>query len=310
MDYTLLGRTGLKVSEMGMGCGGPSRLGQSYDRSIKESIEVVKLALDSGINFVDTAEGYRTEEIVGRAIQGYDRQSLVISTKKSTIGTITVKDVKKSFETSLRLLDTKYVDVYHLHAVTLKNYDFLVKEIVPVLLDLKEEGKIRFLGITERFNHDPQHNMLQRALQDDFWDVAMVGFNILNQSARQRVFPITMEKNIGVLVMFAVRRALSRPETLRQCIKELIREKQIEPCDVDESDPLGFLIHDGGAVSLTDAAYRFCRHEPGTQVILSGTGSKDHLKQNIESFYRPPLPERDLRRIKEIFRNVDSITGQ
>ena len=153
--------------------------------------------------------------------------------------------------------------------------------------------------------------MLHRALQDDFWDVTMVGFNILNQSARYRVFPRTIEKNIGVLVMFAVRRALSRPERLRQCIKELIKEKQINPSDIDEDDPLGFLIHDdGGAISVTDAAYRFCRYEPGTHVILSGTGNKDHLKQNIESFYRPPLPEKDLTRIKKIFRKVDSITGQ
>jgi aryl-alcohol dehydrogenase-like predicted oxidoreductase len=152
--------------------------------------------------------------------------------------------------------------------------------------------------------------MLQRALQDDFWDVVMVGFNILNQSARERVFPLTIENNVGVLVMFAVRRALSRPEILRQYIRELILEKQLDPSDIDEDDPLGFLIHVNGAVSLTDAAYRFCRYEPETHVILSGTGSRDHLRQNIESFSRPHLPEGDLKRVKEIFRNVDSVTGQ
>ena len=259
----------------------------------------------------DTAEAYRTEEIAGRAIQGYDRESLVISTKKSTRSTITAKDVKNSLERSLKLLGTKYIDIYHLHAPILKDYDFLAKEIVPVLLNMKEEGKIRFLGITERFNQDPQHNMLQRALQDDFWDAMMVGFNILNQSARDRVFPKTMEKNIGVLIMFAVRRALSRPERLKQCIKELIEKKQIDPSDIDEDNPLGFLIHpDGGAISVTDAAYRFCHYEPRTHVILSGTGNIDHLKENIESFYRPPLPEKDLMRIKKIFKKVDSISGQ
>lgn len=311
MEYTFLGKTALKVSEMGLGCGGPSRVGQRYGRSVEESVAVVRHALDSGINFIDTAEAYRTEDIVGRAIRGYDRESLVISTKKSTFRSITAKDVETSLERSLSQLGTSYVDVYHLHGLALRDYAFLVKEIVPTLLHLKTEGKIRFLGVTERFNQDPQHKMLQRALHDDFWDVMMVGFNLLNQSARNLVFPKTMEKNIGVLIMFAVRRALSQPERLRQCIQELLENKQIDPSDLDRDNPLGFLIHpDGGAVSVTDAAYRFCRYEPGTHVILSGTGNIEHLKENIESFTRPPLPESDLRRLKHIFRNVDSISGQ
>ncbi|MFX1597175.1 MAG: aldo/keto reductase, partial [Promethearchaeota archaeon] len=96
------------------------------------------------------------------------------------------------------------------------------------------------------------------------------------------------DKNIGVLIMFAVRLALSRPERLNQVIAELIDRKQVDPSDIDENDPLGFLVHEGGAVSLPDAAYRFCRYEPGTHVTLSGTGNSNHLKANIESFYRLP----------------------
>ena len=137
----------------------------------------------------------------------------------------------------------------------------------------------------------------------------MVGFNILNQSARERVFPKTVEKNIGVMIMFAVRRALSRPEILAETIQDLIEKKQLAPADIDENDPLGFLVHEGGAVSIVDAAYRFCRYEPGTNVILSGTGNAEHLKANIESFSRPPLPQADLLRLKEIFRRVDSVSG-
>jgi aryl-alcohol dehydrogenase-like predicted oxidoreductase len=311
MDYTFLGRTALKVSVMGLGCGGPSRVGQRYGRSVAESVAVVRHALDSGINFIDTAEAYRTEDVVGQAIRGYDRESVVISTKKSTSRLITAKDVETSLERSLSRLGTSYVDVYHLHGPVVRDYAFLVKEIIPTLLHLKAEGKIRFLGITERFNQDLKHKMLQRALHDVFWDVVMVGFNLLNQSARDRVFLKTMEKNIGVLIMFAVRRVLSQPERLRQCIQELLENKQIDPSDLDRDNPLGFLIHpDGGAVSLTDAAYRFCRYESGTHVILSGTGNIEHLTENIESFTRPPLPESDLQRLKHIFRNVDSITGQ
>ncbi|MBY9021056.1 MAG: aldo/keto reductase [Candidatus Lokiarchaeota archaeon] len=310
MEYTTLGRTGLKVSVMGLGCGGPSRIGQATGNSEEESIAIVKYGLNSGINFIDTAEVYQTEKIVGKAIEGFNRKDIVLSTKKSTWGTMKPSDVKKSFERSLKNLKTDYIDIYHLHGVILQDYDHLYSEVVPILLELRDQGKIRFLGITERFNPDPHHSMLQRALQDDIWDVMMVGFNILNQSARERVFSSTIEKKIGILIMFAVRLALSRPKRLKECIEELIQNKQINPSVIDKEDPLGFLIHEHGAESVVDAAYRFCLYEPGTHVILSGTGSLDHLKENIKIMQKPPLPKKDVIKLTEIFKKVDSISGQ
>ncbi len=310
MEYTTLGRTGLKVSVMGLGCGGPSSIGQSTGNSEDESIAIVKYALKSGINFIDTAEVYQTERIVGHGIKGYNRENLVLSTKKSTWGNIKPKDVLKSLQRSLKNLGTDYIDIYHLHGVILSDYDYLVSEIMPTLQELRDQGKIRFLGITERFNPDPHHSMLQRALQDDIWDVMMVGFNILNQSARDRVLAKAIEKNIGILIMFAVRLALSRPKRLKECLNELIGKNQISPSEINIEDPLKFLIHKNGAKNLVDAAYRFCRYEPGIHVTLSGTGNLSHLKDNLESILRPPLTEKDLIKLKKIFKNVDSISGQ
>ena len=310
MDYTTLGRTGLKVSIMGIGCGGPSRIGKSTGNSEEGSISIVKHALASGINFIDTAEVYKTEKIVGKAIKDFDRESLVISSKKSTWKNIEPKNIERSLNSSLKNLDTDYIDIYHLHGVILQDYDYLVSDIVPILLEMQDQGKIRFLGITERFNQDLQHTMLQKALHDDIWDVMMVGFNILNQSARDLIFSKAIKKNIGILVMFAVRLALSRSKRLSECINELIKNKQIDTIDIDKDNPLGFLIHQEGAVNMVDGAYRFCRYEPGTHVILSGTGNLDHLKANIKSFSRLPLPQEDIDRLKKIFRNVDSISGQ
>lgn len=310
MDYITLGRTSLNVSVMGVGCGGPSRIGQRHGMPEVESAAIIRHALDAGINFIDTAEAYRTEGIVGLAIKDIDRSSVILSTKKWVSGDIPPEDVEKGLEDSLRRLGTDYVDIYNLHGVNLKDYPYLHTEIVPTLEKMREQGKIRFLGITEVFNADPGHDMLIRALSDDVWDMMMVGFNLLNQSAIDRVFPGTIEKNIGVQIMFAVRLALSRPERLQQVIKELIDDEQVSPEDIDINDPLGFLVHEGGAESITDAAYRFCRYEPGAHVILSGTGNLDHLKANIESFNRPPLPEKDLTKLKQIFGKVDTISGQ
>ena len=310
MEYTILGRTGLKVSVMGLGCGGPSRIGQNAGRSIDDSVAIIKQAIDSGVNFIDTAESYQTEIIVGKAIRGVNRDSIVLSSKKSTYPKITHEDVKNSFEKSLENLGTDYIDVYHLHAVELKHYDHYVTEIMPLLMELKDQEKIGSIGITELFNNDTQHEMLQRALEDDFWDVMMVGFNILNQSARDRVLIKTIEKNIGVLNMFAVRLALSKPKKLKRAIKILIKNNQINPSDFNIEDPLSFLAEPNRPLDLVDAAYRFCQHEPGIDVVLSGTGNLAHLAANIESFSRPPLPEEKLSKIKRLFQKVDSISGQ
>jgi aryl-alcohol dehydrogenase-like predicted oxidoreductase len=310
MEYTTLGRTGLKVSVMGLGGGGPSRLGQRDNKSTAESVTILRQGLDAGINFIDTAEGYGTEGIVGEAIKSVGRDNVVISTKKSVRKEMTVKDVEESLEASLQRLGTDYIDIYNLHGVIPGDYEWLLQDIVPALLKFQEQGKVRFLGVTEMFNQDTDHKMSLRALQDDMWDVFMIGFNILNQSARDQVLAQAIEKDIGIQVMFAVRKAFSNPERLNEVIQELLERGQLDPEEIDADNPLGFLVSEGHATGLVDAAYRFCRDEPGTHVILSGTGNPAHLQSNIESLTAPPLPEAVTERLKHIFRNVDSVTAQ
>ncbi len=310
MKRVNLGRTGLKATVMGLGCGGPSRLGQRTGRTEAESVQIIEEALNLGINLVDTAEGYGTEPIIGRAIEGWDRRSVILSTKKSTRKPMSPEDVKDSLDSSLKALGTDYIDIYSLHAVAPDSYDHLYHQVVPLLQDLRDEGTIRFIGITEFFNRDNRHFMLRKALQDDVWDVVMVGFNILNQTARENVLNEATERGKGTLVMFAVRKALSRAERLQEVVRNLIAQGKLDSAEIDERNPLGFLIHEGGAVSLTDAAYRFCRDEPGTDVILSGTGSIDHLRENVESFCRPPLPKDDTQKLRHLFRRVHSVTGE
>ncbi len=312
MEYRILGRTGLKASVIGLGAGGPSRLGQRDNINTEaESADILRKGFDAGINFIDTAQAYGTEHIVGQAITGRMRDSLIISTKKSTgKNPITVDELRAGLDESLKKLGTDYVDIYHLHGVAPENYAYCREALIPALQALQAQGKIRFLGITEAWNADTRHMMLQAALEDGVWDVMMVGFNILNQTARETVLAPAMDQNVGILIMFAVRLALSRTEHLQAVMKQLVDEGQIDPADIDLNDPLGFVLADGHAVSLPDAAYRFCRDEPGTHVILSGTGNPAHLQANIESFERPPLPDAVVKRLKHIFRNADSITGQ
>lgn len=290
---------------MGLGAGGHSRLGMARGASKAEAGRVVREAIDLGVNFIDTAEAYGTEEAVGEGIRGVPRESLVLSTK---VGLDRHPEDGAQFRERvhgcLSRLGVEYVDVLHLHGILPEQYGHARDVLRPAMLDLQAEGKLRFLGITEQFIPDPGHQMLSQAVRDDLWDVVMVGFSLLNPSARERVLPITRANGIGTLDMFAVRHALSNPEALRTLVGRLIEEGTIDGTGIDRADPLGFV-----GPNLQDAAYRFCLWEPGIDVVLSGTGNVEHLRENVRSLSGPPLPDDVRSRLQAIFGGVDSVTG-
>jgi aryl-alcohol dehydrogenase-like predicted oxidoreductase len=310
MDYVTLGRTGIRASVMGLGCGGHSRLGLLSGKTEAEAASVVRVALDLGINLIDTAEIYKTETVVAKGVKGIPRDTFFLSTKAEARWEDRLSagsEMRERVEGCLRRLETDYVDLFNLHAVTPDEYPYCCAELIPVLQAMQDEGKIRFLGITEQFIVDTSHRVLQMALRDSFWDVMMVGFNILNPSARQTVFPETIRQNVGTLGMFAVRRALSSPQALLELMDGLAARGL--GGDFDGSNPLGFLEDPSVATNLQDAAYRFCRWAPGMNVVLSGTGNIEHLRANAMSLNRGPLPDPILRRLDEMFGKVDSVSG-
>jgi len=302
MQYTTLGRTGLRVSVAGLGCGGFSRLGLSTGKTEAEAIAVVRAALDEGINLLDTAAPYGTEHIVGQAIEGR-RDAVVVATKASVFrrGTpIPAAEVVASLDNSLRQLRTDVIDVFQCHAVRPEMYQHVREAIVPALQQEQKKGKFRFLGITETAE-DPEHRMLADAVADGVWDTAMIAFHMMCQNARRSVFPATHTARVGTLLMFAVRSIFARPERLAATVKDLAAAGKVPAWLAESEDPLGFLVHAGGASSVTDAAYRYARHEPGVDVVLFGTGEISHVKSNVESIVKPALPEADRQKLAELF---------
>jgi len=304
MEYTTLGRTGLKVSVAGFGCGGFSRLGLGTGKSEAEAVAIVREAFDLGVNLLDTAASYGTEKIVGAAINSVPRDQIVICTKAPFSlgdGPEAATRVVAGLDNSLRMLGTDYIDVYQLHGISPQRYDLARDVLAPALLREKEKGKFRHLGITETAPGDPEHNMVPRAVADGIWDVAMVAFHMMHQNGRTAVFPLTLKERVGTLLMFAVRNIFSRPERLAETMRELAESGDIPQELARSKDPLGFLVHPGGAASLIDAAYRYVRHEPGVDVVLFGTGDSAHLRSNIASILGPPLPQQDRDRLAELF---------
>ncbi len=293
MDYTYLGKTGLKVSVAGIGTGGNSRLGTKTGKTPEQSVAILHEAIDFGINFIDTAENYGSDHIVGEAIKSIERDKVVLATKsaiRNAEGYLSAEEVVCRFNSSLQRLKTEYVDILNLHGVRPDEYDYALNELAPVLIKEKEKGKIRHIGITEAATCDPHHTVIREALKENVWEVCMVAYHLMCQQARETVFPITQRKGVGTLLMYAVRSIFSDKEYLKNTLRGLAAEQRIDQMYA-EGEPLEFLMTEGGASSIIDAAYRFVRHEPGVDVLLFGTGNIEHFRANIASILSPPLPK-------------------
>jgi aryl-alcohol dehydrogenase-like predicted oxidoreductase len=308
MEYRPLGKTGLTVSVAGLGCGGNSRLGLGRGASFDECVAVVRTAVDLGVNFLDTAEAYGTEEIVGAATRSYDRDKLVISTKAIfRAADDTAETVTRRVEASLRRLGLDCVDVFHFHAVHPAAYEHHRDVLAPALVKLKEQGKVRHVGITETSPNDPEQKMLSRAIREAPWEVTMLAYSLMNQGARRQIFPETQRRGIGTLLMFVVRNLFSNAAYRRDIFARLVEQGELDASILSGGDPLGFLVGEGGAESITDAAYRYARHEQGVDVVLFGTGNKAHVKDNVDSILRPPLAPPIIERLHGSFGHLRGV---
>ena len=156
MEKRKLGRQGLEVSALGLGCMGMSWAYGGADDA--ESIRVIRHALDIGVDFLDTAETYgpfTNEELIGRALKGKRRETVVIATKfawkfgpnNEQIGLdSSPANIKKSIEGSLRRLGTSYIDLYYQHRL---DPNTPIEDTVGAMADLVKEGKVRYIGLSE-----------------------------------------------------------------------------------------------------------------------------------------------------------------
>jgi L-galactose dehydrogenase len=310
MKFTQLGSTGLRVSVAGLGCGGFSALGMSSGKTEEEAADVVRTALDLGVNYIDTAAVYGTEGAVGRAIAGRRRDEIVIATKgrvaDRTGRLVSSAEVAEGIDGSLKALGTDFIDVYQPHGPRRGRLEHLLEVVLPVLVRAKQAGKIRHIGLSES-GDDPQHEILAGAADAAAFEVMLVAFHMMHQSAAHGLFERLRRDGVGVVVMYAVRNMFARQARLAEVFAELAADGRLPQAMARQPEPLGFLLHPAGAASLTEAAYRFARHEPGVDVVLFGTGNPDHVRANVAAILKPPLPAEDVRRIRGLFGHLAGV---
>ncbi len=304
MIYRPLGRTGLSVSLLGLGTGGMNRLGQKTGLSTADSVRLVRSALDLGVNVFDTAPSYMdSEALLGEALAGLPRDSYVLATKFHPVraGELPAPDdLRRSLENSLRRLRTDYVDALLLHSIERPMYEQIVDRFVAPLQAVRDTGLARYIGMSDSFERDPDHEAARRAVESGVFDVVMVGFNPLSPGAVQSVLPLAAQRQVGVMAICAVRSVISNPTLLREMVGGWKAEGLLPADAVPDDAPLDWLLGPG-VESLTDAAYKFAVAQPGVSTVLTGSANPEHLAANARAIDGPPLPPGKVQRLLELF---------
>ncbi|SFT21695.1 aldo/keto reductase [Paenibacillus sp. BC26] len=299
MEYTTFGRTGLKVSKLGLG-GAP--IGGDFKDVDEAEIErVIHESLDLGINFIDTAPLYGgglSEERFGRALVGGRREKIVLATKAARFD----KDydyagIMNSVEESLKRLQTDYIDLLQLHDVEKKPYDVIINEAIPAMQKLREEGKIRFLGVTTR-NLD----LLKRYMETDVFDSIQfyARYMLLDYSAAKEIIPLAKAKNIAVINGSVLGMGLLADAPAKFLNEELTSEaaRRMESLAfLRRTEPKG----------LVEPGMRFSLQNPDIHVTLTGTASSRSLRANISYCDGQGLAPEDHGRVMRLFADSPSL---
>ena len=310
MQYRTLGRTGLKVSLLSLGTGGPSKLGQETGLEQRDQTALVRRALDLGVNLFDTSVGYgESESILGRAFEDVPRDTYMLATKwryQPEEGRVAdPAELIASVERSLRRLGTDHIDIMQFHGILVEEYAEVIESLYSAMTQLREDGKIRFMGFSEQFSRDPAHETPVLALNESsgLWDTIMLKYGILNQYADKEVLPMAMEQGIGIINMAAVRVKLPDPDLLVGLIAEWKARGDVPADALPGSDPLGWLLRDGIS-SVIEAGYKFAADHPAIATVLTGTASIAHLEANAAALDEPRLPEEDNVKLRQLFGHI------
>ena len=268
MQYRQLGKTGLKVSSLGMGCmrlpfiGGDGHQGVDLDAAI----ELIQYAQTNGINYFDTAFGYhggQSEAILGEALEA-QRKDVVYVTKQPFWEMHDSATIRRNLENTLKKLRTNYIDVYLLHRIMPPSWGAIQqREIFRELDNFKREGLIRHVG----FSFHGDYNTFTDVTQKYPWDMCKVQHNMLDQTREVTPAGIKLAGGLGLGIAIMEPLKGGGLAYAPRAVKKVYGEGR----------------------TPAEWAFRYLADMPEISVIVSGMSNMAQLKQNIALFSQPNM---------------------
>ncbi len=282
LERRQFGRTGLSVTALGFGAmdlGGPPAANEISD---VEASRVLNTVLDSGINFIDTAVCYGTSEArIGRAIS-HRRREFILATKCGCVpgkpmGTphvFTAANIRAGVEHSLRTMRTEYIDIAQFHQ-SLTRTAWEADGAFDELLRLKQEGKIRFIGVSGTLPN------LGEQIDSGVFDVFQIPYSAL-QREHEDIIAKASASGAGIVIRGGVARGA--PTDWNKHYYMLTSDELSGRWDKARLDEVL------NGMSRIEFMVRFAIAEPALDTTIVGTKNLDHLRENVAAAQKGPLP--------------------
>jgi aryl-alcohol dehydrogenase-like predicted oxidoreductase len=313
----------MQLSVLVFGCGAVGGVMVRGDPADQERL--VARAIDVGVNYFDTAVQYgdgESEKNLGRVLQRLKPANAVVGTKvrvpPGEFGRI-ADAVTISLEGSLARLGLDHVDIFHLHnpitgsgggsALSVRQ---VLDEVVPAFERLRQQGKIRYLGISAVGDTAALHQVIDAGR----FDSAQIVYNMLNPSAAEelpanypaqdylRLFDHTKAAGVGVVGIRVLAGGALSGSAARHPIAspapEPIGSAMSYDADIDRARRLMALVEQGFVASLTEAATRFALSHPAMGTILVGMATPQEFEQALAAVEKGPLPQAALDRLSTL----------
>jgi aryl-alcohol dehydrogenase-like predicted oxidoreductase len=288
MQYRILGKTGLRVSAIGLGT--MVHAGHFGPMKDSESLAAIETALELGVNFIDTSDAYGagySETLLGNALQG-KRDKVILATKGGNVmagpnrgqRVFEPDYIARVMDESLQRLQTDYIDLYQLHNPTVEVIER--GAVWEVLQRAKQAGKIRHYGVSI--------NTMEEgiaAVKDGRTETIQVEYNLLVQEPAEKIFPLAQQANVGIIARVPLRRGIltgkmSRADEQRFTGDDLRARSfkgEVLAKELAKAEQLRFLVH-GAAKTLGQAAIAFCLAHPAVSTAIAGARNSEQMREN------------------------------
>ncbi len=274
MEYRLLGKTGMRVSTLGLG--GSSLGGVFRDVTEADGMRTVHLAVDLGINFIDVSPYYgltKAETVLGKALQEIPRDKYYLATKVGRYGDaefdFSAERARCSVDESLRRLQVDYIDLIQCHDIEFGSLDQVVAETIPALRRLQEAGKVRFVGVTGLPLRIFQY-VLERTEIDTVLSYCRY---CLNDTALETLLPLLREKEVGIIN--------ASPLAMGLLTGRGAPAWHPAPADVRITCEMAASYCRARGVAIEQLAIQFALANAGIHTTLVGTANPGNLKKNV-----------------------------